>query len=83
MPAVTAVPAWNLPRGVLPFHFGMAGLGSAAGLLTIAGFHEPALNVIFLLAASAQTLVMLWLELRRHGAADAALHHGKSGWLLR
>ena len=31
--SVTAVPAWNEHRLVLPFHFGMAGLGSAAAIL--------------------------------------------------
>ena len=81
--AVTAVPAWNLHRVVLPFHFGMAGLGSASGLLELAGFRQPALNAIGFFAASAQLLVMLWLELRKHGAADRALHAGKSGWVLR
>ena len=81
--AVTAVPAWNVHRLVLPFHFGMAGLGSAAGLLELAGFRLPALNVIGFFAASAETLVLLWLELRKHGAVDQALHQGKAGWTLR
>jgi formate-dependent nitrite reductase membrane component NrfD len=81
--AVTAVPAWNLHRVLLPFHFGMAGLGSASAMVELAGFRQPALNVIGLFAASAQVLVMLYLELRKHGAADRALHEGKSGWVLR
>ncbi len=81
--AVTAVPAWNLHRVVLPFHFGLAGLGAAGGLLEIIGFRQPALNAIGLFAASAQLLVLAWLEFRRHGAADAALHEGVSGWVLR
>jgi hypothetical protein len=81
--AVTAVPVWNIHRVVLPFHFGMAGLGSAAGLLELVGFQLPALNAVGFFAASAETLVMLWLEWRKHGAADRALHEGKSGWTLR
>jgi hypothetical protein len=81
--AVTAVPAWNTHRAVLPFHFGMAGLGSAAGALELAGFRLPALNAIGFLVAAAETLVFLWLELRKHGAVDRALHEGKPGWTLR
>ena len=81
--AVTAVPAWNTHRSVLPFHFGMAGLGSAAAVLEFAGFRFLSLHWIGLVAAAAETLVMLWLELRKHGPVDRALHEGKSGWLLR
>ena len=80
---VTAVPAWNAHRMVLPFHFGMAGLGSAAGLLELMGFRSPVMLAIGFFAASAETLVLLWLELRPHGAVDRALHEGKSGWVLR
>jgi hypothetical protein len=68
---------------LLPFHFGMAGLGSAAAVLIAVGFREPALNAIFIFAAAAETLVQLYLEIRKHGAVDRALHEGKSGWLLR
>lgn len=81
--AVTAVPAWNLHRVLLPFHFGMAGLGSAAALLELLGFRLPQLNAIGFFAASAQVLVFLWLELRKHGAADRALHEGASGATVR
>lgn len=81
--ACTAVPAWHLHRGVLPFHFGMAGLGSAAGLLELVGFHTRTLATIGWVAAAAETLVFIWLEARKHGAADQALHEGSAGWLLR
>jgi formate-dependent nitrite reductase membrane component NrfD len=81
--AVTAVPAWNIHRVILPFHFGMAGLGSASALLELAGFRQPALQAISLFATSAQVLVLVCLESRKHGAADRALHEGKSGWTLR
>ncbi len=81
--AVTAVPAWNLHRVALPFHFGMAGLGSAGALLEVIGFRRPGLNAIGFFAASAQVLVFGWLELRKHGAADRALHEGVSGWTVR
>jgi formate-dependent nitrite reductase membrane component NrfD len=81
--AVTAVPAWNVHRAVLPFHFGMAGLGSAAAVLEMAGFRSAALDATGFLAASAETLVLLWLEFHRHGATDRALHQGRAGWTLR
>jgi hypothetical protein len=78
----TAVPAWNVHRALLPFHFGMAGLGCAVALPMLVGFREPALMSIFFFAASAETLVQIYLTFRRHGEVDAAAHHGKSGWLL-
>ncbi len=81
--AVTAVPAWNLHRVLLPFHFGMSGLGSASAVVELAGFRPPALHAIGFFAASAQLLVMLYLEMRKQGAADRALHEGRSGWILR
>ncbi len=79
----TAIPAWNLHHVLLPFHFGMAGLGSAAALAELCGFRTPALNATGYIAAAAETLVLLWLETHRHGAADHALHAGGSGWTLR
>jgi hypothetical protein len=81
--AVTAVPAWNIHRVLLPIHFGMAGLGSAAAILEFAGYRLPTLQAIGYFAAGAETLVFITLELRRHGAADRALHEGRSGWTLR
>lgn len=78
----TAIPAWNAHRALLPFHFGMAGLGSSVAVLIAYGFPLPALMAIFFFAAGAETLVQIYLTFRRHGAVDAALHHGKSGWLM-
>jgi hypothetical protein len=80
--AATAIPAWNSHRALLPFHFGMAGLGAAVAIPQLVGFREPALAAIFFFAAGAETLVQIYLTFRRHGAVDAALHHGKSGWLM-
>lgn len=80
---VTAIPAWNLHRVLLPFHFGMAGLGSAASTLASAGFRLPALTGILIFSAAAETIVLFWLEIRKHGAADRALHEGGSGWTVR
>lgn len=81
----TAIPAWNSHRRFLPLHFGIAGLGSAAAaleLLAVARHPEVALGRLGTLAAAAETLLLLWLLLDRHGAADRALHHGWGGWLL-
>ena len=79
----TAVPAWFTHRSLLPIHFGTAGMGSAAGCLVLLGYRLPALAAISWAAAGVETLLWLWLLLRRHGAADGALHHGRPGWLLQ
>ena len=78
----TAVPAWFTHRSLLPLHFGTAGLGSAAGLLTLLGYHLPALTTIFWVTVGIETFLWLWLMFRRHGAADRALHEGIGGRLL-
>ncbi len=80
---VSAIPAWNLHHGKLPVHFGLAALGSAAGMLELLGHRGTPLNILGYIAAGGETLLFLSLEVRRHGLADAALHHGKTGWLLR
>ncbi len=79
----TAVPAWNLHRGTLPIHFGVAGLGSAGALLELLGHRLPALWAVGILAAGVETLVGMTVELSNHGAADRALREGRPGALLR
>ena len=79
----TVVPAWNLHRGTLPLHFGIAGFGSAAAVLELWGFQIEALWMLGLLAASVETLVGLTIELDRNGAADRALRAGSAGTMLR
>ena len=78
----TAVPAWNKHRALLPCHFGTAGLGSAAGFLGLIGYHFRPLSAIFLATICVETILFLWLMLRRHGASDRALHEGAGGKLL-
>ena len=78
----TAVPAWNRHRSLLPLHFGTAGLGCAAGLLTLLGYGLRALSAIFWVTVVIETFLWLWLTFRRHGAADRALHEGRGGGLL-
>lgn len=79
----TAVPAWNRHHTLLPVHFGVAGLGSAAAFLQLLGIELPALWALGVLAAAVETLVGLSVELARHGASDRALREGPSSWLLR
>jgi formate-dependent nitrite reductase membrane component NrfD len=81
--AVSALPVWQAHRVVLPFHFGMAALGSAASAIELCDRHSRALNAIALGAAAAETAVVLWIELRRRGAVDRALREGRSGWTIR
>jgi hypothetical protein len=79
----TAIPAWFLHRALLPIHFGTAGLGCAAGILELLGFQIRPLWMLGMLAAIIETLLWIWLEIDKHGAADRALHEGGSGWLIR
>jgi hypothetical protein len=79
----TVVPAWFLHRVLLPIHFGTAGLGCAVALLTLLGFQLRPLFFLLMLTANIETLLWIWLEIDKHGAADRALHAGRSGWLIR
>jgi hypothetical protein len=79
----TAIPAWHLHRVLLPIHFGTAGLGSAGAILELAGFQTRPLWIIGMVAAVVETLLWIWLEFDKHGAADRALHRGRGGWLIR
>jgi Polysulphide reductase, NrfD len=79
----TAIPAWFLHRTLLPIHFGTAGLGSAAGVLELLGHRIPALNFLGFYAAGIETVLLIWLSVDKHGAADRAIHEHGSGWLIR
>ena len=79
----TAIPAWFLHRIFLPIHFGIAGLGSAAGLLELLGYRLAPLYALSLVAAAIETVLWIVLETHKHGAADRALHEGRSGTLIR
>jgi formate-dependent nitrite reductase membrane component NrfD len=79
----TAIPAWFLHRVLLPIHFGVAGLGSAAALLELLGHRIPALNALGYFAAAIETALLIWLSVDKHGAADRAIHEHRSGWLIR
>jgi hypothetical protein len=79
----TAIPAWFLHRVLLPIHFGTAGLGSAAGLLELFGHRIAALNALGYYAAAVESVLLIWLTIDKHGAADRAIHEHGSGWLIR
>jgi formate-dependent nitrite reductase membrane component NrfD len=79
----TAVPVWSAHHKLLPFHFGIVGLGSAACVLELLGFRLSALNAVALTVAAAETVVGIWLELARQGATARAIHEGTPGRLLR
>jgi formate-dependent nitrite reductase membrane component NrfD len=81
--AATAIPAWFLHRTLLPIHFGTAGLGSAAAVLELFGHRIFALNFIGFYAAAVETVLLIWLSVAKHGAADRAIHVHGSGWLIR
>jgi hypothetical protein len=79
----TAVPAWFTHHRLLPFHFGIAALGSAAAALELLGFRMGALNAIGLTVAGIETGVGAWMEMRHKDPTARALHEGTPGLLLR
>jgi hypothetical protein len=79
----TAVPVWSAHHKLLPFHFGIVGLASAASVLELLGFRLAALNAIAQTVAIVETGVGVWLEMARQGATARAVHDGAPGRLLR
>jgi hypothetical protein len=79
----TAIPAWFLHRVLLPIHFGVAGLGSAAALLELLGHRIAPFNAIGFFAAAVESVLLIWLIFDKHGAADRAIQEQSSGWLVR
>jgi formate-dependent nitrite reductase membrane component NrfD len=79
----TAIPAWFLHRVLLPIHFGTAGLGCAAALLELLGHRIAPLNGIGFFAGGMESVLLVWLTMNKHGAADRAIHEHSSGWLIR
>jgi len=58
----TAIPAWSKHARTLPIHFGASALASAAGLLTLRGHDDPALNALGLAAAAFETYTGIEIE---------------------
>src|SRR4029434_6629965 len=61
------------PRTFWPVQFGTAALGSAAAALELLGHRIPALNFIGFYAAAIETVLLIWLNVDKHGAADVAV----------
>jgi formate-dependent nitrite reductase membrane component NrfD len=80
--AVTAIPVWSMHRALLPPHFAASALGSAAALLELAGFLEPATARIGLAASAVELAIGAVIELR-HRRVDRVLRHGRTGWAIR
>jgi hypothetical protein len=78
---VTAIPVWARSARVLPLHFGLSGLGSAAAMLELRHDHR-ALDRIGLGVAAGETAIEGYFEARREPAFDP-LHKGRSGTLIR
>ena len=79
----TAVPAWSQHHQLLPAHFGVVALGSAAALLELFGFRLAALDGIGIAASAIEVAIGGLLELRRHRTVGRALREGTPGLLLR
>jgi hypothetical protein len=79
----TVVPAWCDHHLLLPFHFGVVALGSAAALMELLGYRLAPLNAIGLAAAGIVTGIGAWIEVTRSGPTARALHEGTAGLLLR
>jgi formate-dependent nitrite reductase membrane component NrfD len=74
----TSIPVWFAHHRLLPVHFGIIGLGSAAALLELLGFQLAPLNAIGLAVSAAETCIGVAMELRR-GVSSALL---RGAWLL-
>jgi Polysulphide reductase, NrfD len=79
----TAVPVWAAHHRLLPFHFGIVAIGSAAATMELLGFRLLSLHAIGFAAAAIETGVGAWIEITQRDAAARALTHGPSGLLLR
>jgi formate-dependent nitrite reductase membrane component NrfD len=78
----TANPVWSHNHRVLPQHFLIAALGSAAGILELFGFLIRPTEIIGIVAASIETVLGVHFELSR-SPVNAPLHRGKSAWAFR
>jgi len=79
----TAIPVWSAHHTLLPFHFGIVGIGSAGAVLELLGFRSGAINAIGLGAAATETAVAVWLAVRRRRASTSGIPDASSNLLLR
>jgi hypothetical protein len=81
--ATSAVPVWSAFRRLLPLHFGVAGLGSAAAALELMGFRMVPLWLIGAAVSVAEIAIGLRVELRRKDPAAQAARREGAGLLIR
>ena len=79
----TAIPAWFSHHRILPIHFGIVGLGCASATLQLLGFNRASLVALAIIASVIESGILVWLEIRKNGEIDRALHLGISGWMIR
>lgn len=70
----TAIPVWARNVDVLPAHFGASGLGAAVSILELMGHRTAAMNALGIVAAAAETILIL--VLLRRGSSSGRLMHG-------
>jgi hypothetical protein len=56
---------------------------ASGALLELLGHRIAPLNAIGLFAAAVETVLLIWLSIDKHGAADRAIHEHGSAWLIR
>jgi len=78
----TVIPVWAKHSRTLPIHFGASALASAAGVLTLRGHDDAALNVVALVAAVFETCTGVIIE-TSDDVASAPLQRGTTGWTIR
>lgn len=81
--AASAIPTWFAHRKLLPAHFGVASLGSAAALLELLGYRLGALHLLGFAAAALEIALALVVELGHGGGEDRAVRQGRSGAMVR
>jgi hypothetical protein len=79
----TVIPVWSSHHRLLPVHFGVIALGSAAAVLELLGFRLAPLNAIGLAVPAVETGIGAWIELNPLSRDSPALRAGAAGWLLR
>ena len=82
---VTAIPVWAAHVRVLPFLFGLSGLGAAVSLLELVGDRTRSLNVMGIGVALAETCFFVWLEQpgRQSQVNRGPIRQGPSGAMTR
>ncbi|HZC45404.1 MAG TPA: hypothetical protein VE243_02950, partial [Candidatus Acidoferrum sp.] len=79
---VSAIPVWSENRTLLPPHFVASALGAAAAVLELLGFFTPAMQMMGIVAATVETLIAIFIEIRGR-PVDQPLRRGTVGWALR